>query len=341
MNIQSHWPDGFWYWAVGVLPFALALDTLLLHALLVALLAIWVGAEVLGFPERFFWWWGFEVNGGYTLPLFAALGLAWAYRKRSALAVGLYVPLAVWWIVLQPIAWHATEQSVYIVGAAGAALLLLAEAHRPGSKMAVPFRFWGTAVSAGVLVPLSFAGLIYELQPGHGSGLVTGLTILLSGVIGIAGLAALQSIRSARDANEPRGIAAFVSRQWVPLMLLALMAGLAAWNSNAAHATPRQVFFGVGQDRWSPEVLVPTLATNAAMIALAFHLIRVGLNEDRGRPFAFGVLFFLLWAVLRYIDLFAGVGGMLGAAVMFLICGVALFAVARFWQTRKEILHVQ
>ena len=38
---------------------------------------------------------------------------------------------------------------------------------------------------------------------------------------------------------------------------------------------------------------------------------------DRGRLFAAGVFVFLLWAVFRYIDLFAGVGGMLGASLMF------------------------
>ena len=53
--------------------------------------------------------------------------------------------------------------------------------------------------------------------------------------------------------------------------------------------------------------------------------------------FAVGVVYFLLWAILRYIDLFAGVAGMLGAALMFLLCGVGLFAVARFWRNRKEI----
>jgi uncharacterized membrane protein len=348
LNIQSHWPNGIWIWAVGVLPFALALDTLLLHALLVGLLALWIGAEVLGFPGRPWWWWGFQPNGGYSLPLFLALGATWAYRKRSPLAIALYVPLAVWWIVLQPIAWQATEQAVYIGGAVGAALLLLAEAHRPGSKMAVPFRFWGTAVSAGVLAPLSFSQLIYELQPGRGSGLATALVLLIPGVIGVAGLAALQSARSAkRDSpifaetkigKVPNGLAAFFARQWFPVMLLALMAGLAVWNSYSVHSGLRYANFGA--ERWSAAVLVPVLAVNAAMIALAVHLVRVGLNEDRGRPFTFGVLLFLLWAVLRYVDLFAGVGGMLGAAIVFLICGVALFGVARYWQGRKEISHV-
>jgi hypothetical protein len=76
------------------------------------------------------------------------------------------------------------------------------------------------------------------------------------------------------------------------------------------------------------------------MIVLALWLMRVGLREDQSLPFAAGVLYFLLWAVLRYADLFAGVGGMLGASLMFLLCGVGLFAVARFWHKRKEIGHV-
>ncbi|MGO9111553.1 MAG: DUF2157 domain-containing protein [Thermoguttaceae bacterium] len=335
-HIQSHWPNGFWIWAIGVLPFALCLDTLLLHALFVALLAIWVGAEVIGFPERIGW--GFTVNGAYTLPLLVLPGMLWAYAKRSPLAIALYVPLAVWWVVLQPVAWQATEQSVYVVGAVGAALLLLAEAHRPGDPMGVPFRFWGTAVSAGVLVPLSFADVIYELQFPHGSGAVTALTICILGGIGVVALAVFRSARSVPRDSDQGGLAAFAARQWFPVMMLALMAFLAIWNSNVTHAEPR--YYHGGFDRWTPAVLLPTLMTNIALIALAIHLIRVGLNEDRGRPFTFGVLLFLLWAVLRYVDLFAGVGGMLGSAVMFLICGVALFAVARFWQGRKETPHV-
>ena len=200
-HIQSHWPNGFWIWAVGVLPFALCLDTLLLHALLVALLAIWVGAEVIGFPQRIGW--GFTVNGAYTLPLLILPGMLWAYNKRSPLAIALYVPLAVWWVVLQPVAWQATEQSVYLVGAVGAALLLLAEAHHPGDPMGAPFRFWGTAVSAGVLVPLGFAEFVRELQFPHGSGVVTGLTILIVGTIGVAALARFHSARSAPREFRP------------------------------------------------------------------------------------------------------------------------------------------
>jgi hypothetical protein len=39
------------------------------------------------------------------------------------------------------------------------------------------------------------------------------------------------------------------------------------------------------------------------------------------------------------VDLFGDFGGMLGAAMMFFMCGGALFGVARYWQGRKEVRY--
>src|SRR5205823_5157934 len=73
-------------------------------------------------------------------------------------------------------------------------------------------------------------------------------------------------------------------------------------------------------------------------LAVAFWLMTVGLREDRGLPFTAGVLYFLLWAMLRYIDLFGG--NMLGAACMFFLCALVIASVALFWHRRKkEALH--
>jgi hypothetical protein len=85
---------------------------------------------------------------------------------------------------------------------------------------------------------------------------------------------------------------------------------------------------------------MPTILANIAMVVLALWLIQVGLREDRGRPFTAGVLYFLLWAVLRYIDLFGDLGGMLGASAMFFLCGATLFGVATYWRKRKVVRHV-
>ena len=88
--------------------------------------------------------------------------------------------------------------------------------------------------------------------------------------------------------------------------------------------------------RWGA-VTLTLIAANVAMVALAFWLIRLGLAEDRGRPFGAGVAYLLLWTVLRYVDLFGAFGGMLGAAAMFFLCGATLFGVALYWRNRKAV----
>ena len=55
-HLDSHYPDGVWWWAIGVLPLALCLDSLLLHLLFVCLMALWGGMEVLGFMNSHPWW---------------------------------------------------------------------------------------------------------------------------------------------------------------------------------------------------------------------------------------------------------------------------------------------
>jgi hypothetical protein len=75
------------------------------------------------------------------------------------------------------------------------------------------------------------------------------------------------------------------------------------------------------------------------MVGFALWLMRVGLREERGQLFAAGIIYFLLWTIFRYIDLFGQYGGILGAALMFFLCGGALFGVARFWGRRKEVQH--
>jgi hypothetical protein len=164
-HLESHYPDGVWWWALGVLPFAIVLDTLLLHALFVGLLALWAGMEVTGFSHLSPWWaWNWWPNGAYSLPILAVPGLIWAYRRGSAAAVGLYVPLLAWWVVLQAIGWDLEWQSMYLVGTMGAMFFIVAENHRRGSRMAIPYRLYGTLMVGGALIPPSFYGFHKELR---------------------------------------------------------------------------------------------------------------------------------------------------------------------------------
>lgn len=336
-HVDSHYPDGMWWWAIGVLPFALCLDTVLLHCLVVALLGTWAGMEIIGFSNlavRLFWgWWNFP-NGAYTLPLMALPGLIWAYRKNSPFTAWLYVPLLGWWIVLQAFAWDMEWQMVYIVGMVGALFLVIAEVHRVGSPFAVAYRFWGTALVAGTLIPLTYTDFHRELYRWYGPSIdsaVFGDLAQLAAIVILAAavLAACAYLRSSGAVSSiPARLVELARRQWVPVSLAIGMAAMLLGS-----------IITRSLDSDGGAVWLVILA-NGGMVGLALWLMRVGLADDRGRPFIFGVLYFLLWAILRYIDLFAGMGGMLGAALMFFLVGAALFGVGMFWRKRKAVRHV-
>jgi len=313
-HINAHYPDGIWWWAVGVLPFALCLETRLLHALLVALLGVWAGMEVLNFSHLGAWLfgrWGALPNGAYSLPLLALPGIVWAYRKQSVRTLSLYVPLLAWWTVLQVFAWRLESNPIYFMGGVGALLLVIAECHAEGSRFAIPYRYYGSLLVGGALVPLSF----FELHRYLGGSSLR--LVAPSALLAIAALVvALVPERT------------ITRRQVIPLGLVLLMTLLPLIAA---------LFQASGDPRTA--ALVPSVLVNVAMLAGAFWLMQIGLKEHRGRPFGAGVLYFLVWAVLRYVDLFGDFGGMLGAALMFFACGGALFGVARYWQGRKEVRY--
>jgi hypothetical protein len=314
-----------------VLPFALCLDTVLLHVLLVALLAIWAGVEILNFNTLGAWLfgrWANLPNGAYTLPLLALPGFIWAYRKLSPLTVGLYAPLLAWWVVLQLFAWRLETNPTYFIGAVGALFLVLSESHRPGSLFAIPYRFWGVMLVGGALIPLSFHAFNKEMfrDGPSSSGLIQVLAILALTLLTL-GLTWLARRRSQQESipfiEQARVI---VHRQILPCAMLLLMVVLALWDSVGRKLGIRE-----------QSIILPTVLANIAMLGCAIWLIMLGLREDRGLPFAAGVCYFMLWTILRYVDLFGEFGGMLGASLMFFLCGAVLFGVALYWRKRKEV----
>ncbi|MFA6560457.1 MAG: GDYXXLXY domain-containing protein [Verrucomicrobiia bacterium] len=338
-HLNAHYPDGFWWWAIGVLPFALCLDTLLIHCLYVGLLATWAGTEILGYRHL-----GLAVvdgwpRGAFSLPLLALPGLAWAYRRASVGALWLYVPLVAWWVILQAFSWNLDWQSVFVIGSVGALLLIVAENHRRGNRLALPYRFYGVLLTAGALVPLSSDWFFREISHSDRYGWysewrtlafapVIAILVLLAATLVMAGLFKPKPAGSARGPGE-RLLDVFRA-QWLPAGLALAMAFMGLWSAI------RLVGGGEGHD-W----VLPLVVANVAQIALSLWLMRVGIRDDRGLPFAFGVFCFVLWAVCCYCHLFGGAGGMLGAALMFALCGAALLGLGMYWRKRKEVRQGQ
>ena len=321
-HVNAHYPDGVWWWALGVLPFALYADTLLLHILLVSLLAIWCEMEIVHFSNFGMWFfgrWASVPNVAYSLPLLVIPGLIWAYQKKSVTAVALYVLLFSWWILLQPFGWHSGVDGLYFVGLVGGAMLVVSESHESGSRYAIPFRFFGVLLSLGGLLVISTFQLnkhIYRVEPSF-----TNLVMSLSIVVLTATVIVVAAIMKRRQLRTAVSFVEFVQqnarRQYLPIGLVGVFALLLSGQWLAI------------------DPLISTIVANIAVLLLAGWIAALGIREDRGFTFVAGVLCVLLWAVIRYVDLFGDVGGILGAAMMFFVCGAALFGVAIFWSKRK------
>jgi len=341
-NLDSHYPDGFWWWAIGILPFALCLDTVLVHILLVGVLSIWVGTEILDAPRLFFGRFAqFPPPAAYTLPLFAVLPLWWAYRRDQVAAVWLYLPLVLFWLVLQPVAWHFVDQVVFFIGAVGSLLLLASELHPEGSRFSIPYRLFGLLMVFGVLALLSFWDFNrFPFVPDFRETLAMLVPAIVLSFTGLAAIciAFLISRRRVSELELPAA-KVMLSRIWLPAGLTAAFATISYLNMWAATAGVGARFDNTPA-RWMYAFFV-TIVANVFFVAASFWTMWLGIREERGLVFAGGVAAFLLWTIFRYIDLFAAYGGMLGAALMFFLCGAFLFGVAIYWHRRKESAHVR
>lgn len=328
-NLGEHPPDGVWWWALGVIPLALFLDTLLLHLLVATLLAVWVGMELIGWGRGHeFDLFGFLPRAAYTLPVLAGLGLAWAYQKKSPTTVGLYVPLLAWWVILLPSGWGGRENPILMIGSAGALMLILAEVHTDGSRYAIPYRLYGSLLCMGVLSCLSFHEMHHEIGRIDDLSIFVGQTLVMTVLAGGVFAMALVGQTQREGESYTRPLVVFAMRQWLPLSMAALMFFLTLWYAamrDLAHQPDAWLIW-----------LLPTLIANIGMLGLAFWLMMYGLREDRGFPAAGGVVFFLLWTIFRYAEWFGSRGELLGAACMFFVCGAALFGFAMFWHVRKK-----
>ena len=316
-HIDAHYPDGMLWWALGVMPFVLFEGNFLFHFLYAGLLGIWCLMEVLfslGQPEMGFLGFTGWPRGAYALPLLAVPGFFWAYRARSPLLLGIQVPLIAWWCLLQAVAWRTNQWAIFWVGGIGSNLLLVAQAHRRGDAMAIPYRFWGALLVTGALLVIGSDAFWRSMEFGPrwgGSGGAwdqwTLNTVFCAITLAAAAGTLLATWLRRRDSFDATRLA-----------LPALMAiGIVAFGYLAL----------VGVNAAVPAMIFG----NTAILGLCVLLIRVGILEERLAPFAWGIFGFLVWTLARYIDLFSASGGMLGAAGLFALAGAALLVVGRFW----------
>ncbi len=303
-HLGEHYPDGIFWWALGILPLAALCRSRLLALQVLALAIIWMFVE------------SFEDFFPALFPLFALVTL-WvslvAGSSRllfllSILSLLLWLNLLMNWYLGDWWQYHWEPDTLAINIALG--LMLAGGAWRMMSTNRFHLKEHGHALQHCVLllgiltlVVLSFDGMWRELRTE-----LTWSGSILTMIVGIASICAIalswHSSIFARIALGANGLFYTLGFLNTEMMLL-----------------PDQVM---------------TVMTNLMLVFTGIYNIRRGIDESNGTAFYTGVSVLLLTALLRYFDL---VGDYIGGAMLFMLCAAVLYGAARYWRYRREAAH--
>jgi uncharacterized membrane protein len=302
-HIGEHFPDGILWWALGVLPFALLLESGLLTVLMLALAYIWLFVET---GLDFFPW---------LFPLFlAAAGLHLYRHGHSNLifiavvaGIGLFAEFTLSWFMSESPGFKAAQENIVLAGGLFVFFLGVGKwlASRP-SPNAIDYgallQVWVLRFFVLYLLFFSFEGAWNDLLGAPRLLLVPTLVVVL-----LLCAAAL--------------VLAILAHAGRASVVLTAVAFLGMWEAA----------LWVNDDHYDVWFQV---ADNLLLIGLGIWLILRGIQARISHYFHVGVSVILLTGLLRYIDL---VGDYIGAAILFAVFAAILLLAARFWKsTHRE-----
>jgi len=296
-HLGEHFPDGIYWWALGVLPLVVATQSRLIAFLVAALAFIWmfVEAGLEFFPLSF--------------PIFI---------------------LVVGWLIF----WHKTSNLLYLMVITGALIWLnLSVSWLVGGR--IEYEVSTDMVLFNIGLGLIFNGFSWRLMSSHNShwksyGLVSHLWLLRASLITLF-------IFSFDDVWHEFQFVDYQAFWWsVTYLFVAGVAGLSLARRSGKHAylpmTMIWLYFLISFSLLSLNQNLSfylTLLTNIVLVVMGILLIRRGIHQVESHYFYTGVVTLLILAFIRYFDL---IGGYLGGAALFLVAASILLGAARYWK---------
>ena len=316
-HLGEYFPDGIFYWAAGVLPFALIFQSTLLILLVAVLANLWMFVEQgLGvFP--------------YLMPFFIVPMFHHCFKNKTSVITFLFAmasALTFFEFIVSRLARHnyggLDIGIVHVVFTTAAFILcdvigkwMLYENHTPRLKeYGLALRIWSLRAAAVALIIMSFELPWREFFRG-----VPKEIHLLSGIcaftVGSLVALLLAQAKLLQERIEKIVLNNLSALAYLGLLIIALVAGGFNSETHKANAALMQII------------------TNIFLLGTGARLIIRGFEEHASSSYYFGVSLILLTAFLRYIDL---IGNYIGGSIMFMFAGVAMYVAARFWRYHAE-----
>lgn len=300
-HIGEHFPDGIFWWAIGVLPAALLLESSLIMILALCLGFIWFFAEssLNYYPALF--------------PVFPAAAFLHLYRgkKSSIIFFALIAGSAVW--AEYTLAWFADERKGFYPGAENVAL--------------------------GIGIFILFHGLSKWLDEKEDHslseyGTLLGLWVLRFIIITMFIFSFKQPWRELIEAQwNLGGIVIALSVLLSALSLwLTFLSGKPLFSTLVFIAVYIAGLLSVILIKDRVYEIVFQFAENILLVGVGVYLIIEGIRKNASHYFYAGVLAVLATGLLRYIDL---IGDYIGASILFAALAAVLIFSARYWKKHQ------
>lgn len=295
-HLGEHYPEGIYWWTLGVLPFVLFTRSQLLTLLVTGLAGTWAVVEMI---EGFMPW---AFGPIMLVPLLILLAESFSPFLFVMIIAGL-----AYWLNLC-LSWMAGEYSNFseypfmLAVNISIGLLLNALSWRLMLSNRLAWQQYGMVLQLWLLRGLIILLLIFSFEDSwrevyylRFNGSAPGLGIL-------AGSLAL-SFWLVKAAGKQAMLSVAVGIYFFVCLLLA--------------------------EYWRTADVWFALATNILLVLIGIVLIRRGVDQAESHYFYSGVGVLLLLALVRYVDL---IGDYVGGAMLFLLASVIMIAAARYWR---------
>ena len=327
-NLNAHYPDGFYWWALGSLPLAFLGQSSLLWFLVIVLEIIWCFTEAnVNFNSTWLFF-GRDTqlpSAAYLMPLLLLPGFIWAHLKNCPTTMALHLIGFACWCLSLWIAWNFQSLAIPLFGALFALYWLAGMVIKPKKKLSFVSQQIGLLATWPMLCIISFYAFQKEIteriKPEHNHGYATadGLFLFLIGITITILIVYFKTVLS--------------KTHYKPISFKEIILAFAIL-AQFSLAPAISYYFG------SECSFAMFIIANISMLGYSAVMMDEGLKTNSSPKFFLGVSTFLLWTIIRYFDLFGNVGGMLGAALLFFLSSLALIGLAFFWRQRKVAFHV-
>lgn len=301
-HIDEHYPDGILWWAIGILPLAILLESSLLITLAGGLAFIWFFVETnLNYYPLLFplflgvlGWHVFRVKQSYVLFLSFIIG------------TGLWIEYTLAWFIGSSYRFNfEAEHIIFGIGLFIAFHGLSKWLVHQGNKDLVDY---GTVLSLWILRFTIISLLIFSFE-WLWKDLINAtwdykeLTLTLAIVFAVIGT----------------GLSSVGNKQYYSTLGFSILYVIGTY-----------LVMNTGDDIYA---IYFQIITNIVLVATGVWLIVRGIKDSITHYFFLGVSTILFTGLLRYIDL---VGDYIGAAILFIIFAVILLSAARFWKSHQQ-----